>query len=121
MQATAKLNFIRVSPQKARLVVDLIRGKKVSDALTILRMANKRVAPQVEKVLQSAVANAENEGDVDVDELKVSEAFVNEGPRLKRLRPAPQGRAYRYLHRMAHIVVTVSDGRAENEQEAGAA
>jgi len=110
MQATAKLNHIRLSPQKARLVVDLIRGRRVSDALTILRMTNKRAAPQVEKVLRSAVANAENTGDVDVDDLIVADAYVNEGPRLKRLRPAPMGRAYRYFHRMAHIVVTVSDG-----------
>jgi large subunit ribosomal protein L22 len=98
-----------VSPQKARLVVDLIRGRRVSDSLTILRMTNKRVAPQVEKVLRSAVANAENTGEVDVDDLVVSGAYVNEGPRLRRLRPAPMGRAFRYLHRMAHIVVTVSD------------
>jgi large subunit ribosomal protein L22 len=116
MQATAKHNFVRVSPQKARLVVDLIRGRRVSEALNILRMTNKRVAPQVEKVLQSAVANAENRGDIDVDELVVREAYVNEGPRLKRLRAAPQGRGHRYLHRMAHIIVTVSDGRAEEEQ-----
>lgn len=112
MQATAKLNYIRMSPQKARLVVDLIRGRRVSDALTVLRMANKRAAPQVEKVLRSAVANAENTGQVDVDDLVVTAAYVNEGPRLKRLRPAPMGRAFRYLHRMAHIVVTVSDGRS---------
>jgi len=72
-------------------------------------MTNKRVAPQVEKVLRSAVANAENTGEVDVDDLVVSGAYVNEGPRLRRLRPAPMGRAFRYLHRMAHIVVTVSD------------
>jgi large subunit ribosomal protein L22 len=112
MQATAKLNYIRMSPQKARLVVDLIRGRRVSDALTVLRMANKRAAPQVEKVLRSAVANAENAGQVDVDDLVVTAAYVNEGPRLKRLRPAPMGRAFRYLHRMAHIVVTVSDERS---------
>jgi large subunit ribosomal protein L22 len=112
MQATAKLNYIRMSPQKARLVVDLIRGRRVSDALTVLRMANKRAAPQVEKVLRSAVANAENTGQVDVDDLVVTAAYVNEGPRLKRLRPAPMGRAFRYFHRMAHIVVTVSDERS---------
>ena len=112
MQATAKLSFVRVSPQKARLVVDLIRGRRVSDALTILRMTNKRVAPQVEKVLRSAMANAENTSEVDVDDLVVSDAYVNDGPRLRRLRPAPMGRAFRYLHRMAHIVVTVSDKTA---------
>lgn len=113
MTATAKMRYVRVSPQKARLVVDLIRGRKVEDALTTLKMTNKGVAPKVAKVLQSAVANAEDLGDVDVDELVVSEAWVDEGPRLKRLRPAPMGRAYRYLHRLSHINVTVTDGQEE--------
>jgi large subunit ribosomal protein L22 len=115
MQATAKMNYVRVSPQKARLVVDLIRGRKVEDALSILATINKRVAPQVAKVLRSAVANAENTGDVDVDELVVAKAYVNEGPRMKRIRPAPMGRAYRYYHRLAHIIVTVDDGQAAEE------
>ena len=118
MQATAKMKYVRVSPQKARLVVDQIRGRSVADALTILGMSNKRVAPQVEKVLRSAVANAENTADVDVDELKVEDAYVNEGPRMKRIRAAPMGRAYRYVHRLAHIVVTVSDGQ-KDEVKAG--
>lgn len=113
MTATAKMRYVRVSPQKARLVVDLIRGRKVEDALTTLKMTNKGIAPKVAKVLQSAVANAEDLGDVDVDELVVSEAWIDEGPRLKRLRPAPMGRAYRYLHRLSHINVTVSDGQQE--------
>jgi len=117
MQATAKMKYVRLSPQKARLVVDQIRGKKVEDALNILRVTNKRSAPQVEKVLRSAMANAENNGDADVDELFVKEAYVNEGPRLKRLRPAPMGRAYRYVHRLAHIIVTVSDGQGEETVE----
>ncbi len=110
MTATAKAKFVRVSPQKARLVVDLIRGLPVDEALVKLSVTNKGVAPTIEKVLNSAVANAEENGDVDVDELKVSEARVDEGPRLKRLRPAPMGRAFRYLHRMSHIVISVSDG-----------
>ena len=117
MQATAKLNYARLSPQKARLVVDLIRGRSASDALTILRETNKRVAPRLEKLLRSAIANAENSGEVDVDELVVSEAYVNEGPRLYRMRPAPMGRGHRYRHPLAHIVVTVSDQRSETEQE----
>lgn len=117
MTATAKAMYVRVSPQKARLVVDLIRGMAVEDALTTLKTTNKAVAPTIAKVLQSAVANAEDLGDVDVDELKVSEAYVNEGPRLKRLRPAPMGRAYRYLHRLSHIFVSVSDGQATEEDE----
>jgi len=76
----------------------------------MLRTTNKRVAPTVEKVLRSAIANAENRfNDVDVDSLRVVEAYVNEGPRMKRIRPAPMGRAYRYQRRMAHIVVTVGD------------
>jgi large subunit ribosomal protein L22 len=117
MQATAKMNYVRVSPRKARLVVDTIRGRRVEDALTILSATNKGVAPQVAKVLRSAVANAENSGDVDVDELVVEEAFVNEGPRMKRIRPAPMGRAYRYHHRLAHIVVTVGDGKPAEPEE----
>ena len=117
MQATAKMNYVRVSPQKARLVIDTIRGRRVGDALAILKTSNKRVAPQVAKVLRSAIANAENAGDVDVDDLKVAEAYVNEGPRMKRIRAAPMGRAYRYVHRLAHIVVIVGDGKAD---EAGA-
>jgi large subunit ribosomal protein L22 len=75
-----------------------------------LRATNKRIAPTVEKVLKSAIANAQNRNeDVDVDELYVSEAYVNEGPRMKRVRPAPMGRAYRYQRRMAHIVIRVAD------------
>src|SRR5476649_1192097 len=94
MQAKAEARYIRVSPQKARLVVDMIRGKKAGAALTTLRTVNKRVAPTVEKVLQSAIANATNKSeDVDVDQLVVSEAYVNEGPRMKRVRPAPMGRS----------------------------
>ncbi len=121
MQATAKLNYVRVSPQKARLVIDLIRGRAASEALTILRQTNKRVAPQVEKLLRSAIANAEDVADVDVDELVVTDAYVNEGPVLYRLRAAAMGRASRYKHKLAHIVVTVSDGRADDDEEDDAA
>lgn len=108
MEARAEARYIRVSPQKARLVVDLIRGLQVGQAITVLRSTNKRIAPTVEKVLRSAIANAENKStDVDVDRLFVSEAYVNEGPRMKRVRPAPMGRAYRYQRRIAHIAVAV--------------
>ena len=104
------MKFVRVSPQKARLVVDLIRGKHCGDAIHILKTTKKGVAPQVEKVLRSAITNAENtSSDVDVDKLYIKRAYVNDGPRTKRLRPAPMGRAYRYQRRMAHIVVEVSD------------
>jgi large subunit ribosomal protein L22 len=116
MQATAKMNYVRASPQKTRLVVDLIRGLRVAKALTTLKMTNKRAAPLVEKVLRSAIANAENNADMDVDELVVSEAYVNEGPRLKRMRPAPMGRGHGYRHPLAHIVVVVSDGNEEEPE-----
>ena len=120
MTATAKAKYVRVSPQKARLVVDLIRGLPVGEALVRLGVTNKGVAPAVAKVLNSAVANAQDRGDVDVDDLKVSAAWVDEGPRLKRLRPAPMGRAFRYFHRMSHIIVSVSDGNdAVGAQETG--
>src|SRR5215475_3624132 len=117
MQAKAEARYIRISPQKARLVVDLIRGQKAGEAINILRTTNKRIAPSVEKVLRSAIANAENRSnDVDVDELIVTEAYVNDGPRMKRIRPAPMGRAYRYQRRMAHIVVKVGEkSSGENE------
>jgi large subunit ribosomal protein L22 len=112
MQARAEARYLRVSPQKARLVVDLIRGQRAGDAINILRSTNKRIAPAVEKVLRSAIANAENRNtDVDVDTLMVTEAYVNEGPRMKRIRPAPMGRAYRYQRRIAHIAVAVGDGK----------
>jgi large subunit ribosomal protein L22 len=114
MPSKAEARYIRVSPQKARLVVDLIRGLKAGQALTTLRTTNKRIAPTVEKVLQSAIANAQHKSeDVDVDMLYVSEAYVNEGPRMKRVRPAPMGRAYRYQRRMAHIVIKVAEKGTE--------
>ncbi len=118
MTAKAEARYIRVSPQKARLVVDLVRGKQVGAALTTLRTINKRIAPAVEKVLQSAIANATNKDqDVDVDKLRVSEAYVHEGPRMKRIRPAPMGRAYRYQRRLAHIVIKVNDGAGDTGEE----
>ncbi len=112
MVARAEARGVRISPQKARLVIDLIRGHSVNDAIGILRVTNKRIAPAVEKLVRSAVANAENRSnDVDVDKLFVTEAYVNEGQRQKRIRPAPMGRAYRYQRRTAHIVVKVADER----------
>ena len=115
--AKAEARYVRVSPQKARLVVDMIRGRQAGDAINVLGAVNKRIAPAVEKVLRSAIANAENKlQDVDVDRLFVAEAYVNEGPRQKRIRPAPMGRAFRYQRRMAHIVVKLGE-RAEAEEE----
>ena len=109
-ESKAEARYVRISPQKARLVVDMIRGRKAGDAIQTLRTVNKRIAPAVEKVLQSAIANARNRStDLDVDNLVVSSAYVNEGPRMKRIRPAPMGRAYRYQRRMAHIVIKVAE------------
>jgi large subunit ribosomal protein L22 len=113
MEAKAEARYIRISPQKARLVVDLIRGLQAGKALNTLRATNKRIAPTVEKVLQSAIANALNRNEeVDVDRLYVSHALVNEGPRMKRVRPAPMGRAYRYQRRLSHIVIKVAEKEA---------
>ena len=113
-QAMAVARNIRVSPRKLNLVAQAIRGKRVERALNELSFSPKRIAKDVKKILQSAIANAENRNnDVDVDKLMVTECYVNEGPRMKRVRPAPMGRAYRYQRRMAHIVVKVGDGVKE--------
>src|SRR5260370_35755967 len=110
MTASAEAKYSRVSPQKARLVVDMIRGQKAGSAILTLQTVNKRIAPTVEKVLKSAIANARNAStDVDVDNLVGSEAYVNEGPRQKRVRPAPMGRAYRYQRRSAQILMQLAE------------
>ena len=113
IQIKAEARYIRVSPQKARLVVDLIRGKAADAARTTLCTTNKRIAPTVLKVLESAIANATSRfEDLDVDRLFVSEAYVHEGPRMKRVRPAPMGRAYRIQRRLSHIVIKVTEKEA---------
>ena len=96
-----------MSPQKARLVIDLIRGKNVNEALMTLKFTNKpKSTREIEKVVKSAVANAtQKDENVDVDNLFVEKCFINEGPRLKRIRPAPMGRAYRYQRRTSHITI----------------
>ena len=114
IEAHALARHVRMSPQKARLVIDLIRGQKAQDALQSLRYTPKRAAKHIEKVLRSAIANAERKADdagapLDVDQLYVNKAFVNEGSRWKRLRPAPMGRAFRYQKRTAHIFVGVAE------------
>jgi large subunit ribosomal protein L22 len=121
MEATATLKYLKASPQKVRLIVDLVRGKKVEEALSILRFTKKSAARDLEKLLRSAVANAENkEGGADVDELVVSKIYVDEGPREKRVQPAPMGRAYRIQKRKAHVTVHVSDEvKAVNERSGG--
>ena len=110
----AEAKFQRVSPQKARLVLELIKGRKVGDALETVAFTKKGVAPLVEKVLRAAIQNAnhlsqERDLDVDVDNLYVKTALANEGPRMKRVRPAPMGRAFRYQRRLAHIVIAVAE------------
>ena len=121
MEATATLKYLKASPQKVRLVADLVRGKKVDEALHILRFTKKSCAKDLEKLLRSAIANAENkEAGADVDDLVVSKIYVNEGPREKRVQPAPMGRAYRIQKRKAHITVHVSDEvKAVNERTGG--
>lgn len=112
MQATAKWKYVRASPQKVRLVADLVRGLPAEEALALLRRTNKRAARQVIKVLDSAVANADDRGG-NPDELVVDSIVVNEGPRLRRMRAAARGRSSPYRHRMSHIVVTLSDNESE--------
>jgi len=114
----AEAKFQRVSPQKARLVLDLIKGRGVEEALNTVAFTKKAVAPLVEKVLRSALQNAnylsQEQGlDVDVDNLYVKNAIANEGPRMKRIRPAPMGRAYRYQRRLAHIVISVAERKQD--------
>lgn len=112
-EAKAVARYVRSSPQKARLVVDLIRGLRAEQALHTLRFTRKRIAADVAKLLQSAIANATDHGEMDVDALYVRRAFVNEGPRQKRIRPAPMGRAYRYQRRTCHIELYLAERGAE--------
>ena len=114
----AESRFQRVSPQKARLVLDLIKGRGVEEALTTTAFAKKRIAPVIHKLLISAVDNAkyvsgEKGLDLDVDNLYVKLALANDGPRMKRIRPAPMGRAYRYQRRLTHIVLSVAERAAK--------
>jgi len=122
MEFKAKARFTRVSPQKARLVLDLIKGKRVEDALTTLQFTKKRIAPAIFQLVRSAVENAnylsaEKGLDVDVDRLYVKTAVANDGPRMKRIRPAPMGRAYRYQRRIAHMEVVLAEKGAQNRAE----
>ncbi|PWI33666.1 50S ribosomal protein L22 [Vibrio albus] len=109
MEAIAKHNFARISPQKARLVADQIRGKSVDQALEILTFSNKKAAALVKKVLESAIANAEHNEGADIDDLNVAKIFVDEGPIMKRIMPRAKGRADRILKRSSHITVVVAD------------
>jgi large subunit ribosomal protein L22 len=109
MQAVAKLRHARLSAQKGRLVADQIRGLPVEQALDILSFSKKKGAALMKKVLDSAIANAENNEGADIDELRVSAVCVDEGPTMKRIRARAKGRAARILKRTSHITVTVAD------------
>lgn len=108
-QAKATANTVRIAPRKVRLVVDLIRGKKVGEAVAILRLTPRGASPVVEKALQSAIANAEHNYEMNVENLIVKEIFVDEGPTLKRFRPRAQGRASAINKRTSHITVVVGE------------
>jgi large subunit ribosomal protein L22 len=121
MEFRAEHRFVRVSPQKARLVCDMIKGRRVEDALNALTFSPKRISPDVEKVLRSAVQNATYMNDekgleIDIDNLFVKNAIANEGPRMKRIRPAPMGRAFRYQRRLAHIAIVLAERTAKDEK-----
>jgi large subunit ribosomal protein L22 len=121
----AEAKFQRTSPQKAKLVLDMIKGLRVEQALNTVHFSTKRMAPVIEKVLRSAIQNAtyvsQEQGlDVDVDNLYVRTAIANEGPRMKRIRPAPMGRAFRYQRRLAHIIVTVAEKKSATAVDAAA-
>jgi large subunit ribosomal protein L22 len=119
MEFTAKLSYVRVSPQKARLVLDLIKGRRAEEALDTLQFSKKGISPKLYKLLRSAVENAnyvsaEKGLDVDVDRLYVTRAIANDGPRMKRIRPAPMGRAYRYQRRISHIEIALAEKASSN-------
>lgn len=118
MEFTAEARFQRISPQKARLVLDLIKGMRVEQALDTLAFTKKRIAPDIHKLVRSAVQNAtyvsdEKGLDIDVDNLFVKRAIANEGPRMKRIRPAPMGRAFRYQRRISHIEIALAEKNAQ--------
>ena len=108
-QAKAHVKNVRIAPRKVRLVVDLIRGKEVGEAIAILRHTPRAASPVVEKVLNSAIANAEHNYEMDANNLVVSEVYVNEGPTLKRFRPRAQGRASQINKRTSHITIVVTE------------
>ncbi len=114
MEVTARHRYLQASPQKVRLVADLIRGKSVEEANNILRLTKKAAARPVQKLLKSAVANAENRGEqVDIDRLYVKEIFVDGGPVLKRIQAAPMGRAFRVLKRQSHVTIKLDTRKEE--------
>ena len=109
MEATAKVTYVRIAPRKVQIVLDLIRNKPVGEAIGILRNTPKAASPVVEKLLKSAMANAENNNNMDVSRLYVSDCNVGAGPTLKRIQARAQGRAYRINKRTSHITITVKE------------
>lgn len=109
MEAKAVAKYIRIAPRKVRVVMNLIRGKSVAEAFAILKFTPKAGADVIEKVLRSAVANAENNFDMNVDELYVSSAYVDQGPTLKRIHPRSRGQAFSIFKRTSHVTVIVSE------------
>ena len=109
MEAKAVAKYIRIAPRKVRVVMNLIRGKNVADAFAILKFTPKAGAEVIEKVLKSAVANAENNFDMNVDKLYVSAAYVDQGPTLKRIHPRSRGQAFSIMKRTSHVTVVVSE------------
>jgi large subunit ribosomal protein L22 len=123
MEFRAEARYMRVSPQKARLVLDLIKGRRAEEARNTLAFTKKRVAATIGKLLQSALDNAnylstEKGMDVDIDNLYVKRAVANDGPRMKRIRPAPMGRAYRYVRRIAHIELVLAERNKDGQSAA---
>lgn len=112
-ETIAKLRFARISPQKARLVADQVRGMRVEQALNELAFSPKKAAAMIRKVLESAIANAENNDGADVDELRVSRVQVDQGPTLKRMHARAKGRGNRILKRTSHIMIGVSEKGAQ--------
>jgi large subunit ribosomal protein L22 len=111
MQVQAKLRHYRMAPRKARLVTDMIKGMDVERAINTLQVTGKKIAPAIRKLVESAVANADQRGDMDVDALYISRAYVDEGPTMRRFQPRAMGRATRINKRTSHITVILDDER----------
>lgn len=111
MESVAKLNYARISPRKVKIVIDMIKNKRIPEALAILRYTPKAASPIVEKLIKSAVANAENNHNMSVDKLYISEIYANQGPTMKRIRPRARGRAYRIRKRTSHITVVLKEAQ----------
>ncbi len=113
METAARLKFARISPQKARLVADQVRGQSVEKALDVLKFSPKKAAKIVGKVLESAIANAEHNEGADIDELTITQIYIDAGPSMKRIRPRAKGRANRIIKRTSHITLMVGDGEKD--------